>query len=85
MPRKWKSTISCLQNLQAGEDISSPKQQKSMEPDPDLSDGIEEMKSEDDVVHLKYLGDSWFEFWITLQMESNTEDTVTSNLPTQTR
>lgn len=58
MPRKWKSTISCLQNLQAGEDISSPKQQKSMEPDPDLSDGIEEMKSEDDVVHLKYLGDS---------------------------
>ena len=61
MPRKQKSIISCLQNLQAAGETSSHKQRKSAEPNPDLSDGNEEMMLEDDVVqlvHLKYLGDS---------------------------
>jgi len=58
MPRKRKSTISHLQNLQDAEETSSRKQQKSAESDPDLSDRNEEMKLEDDVVRLKYLGDS---------------------------
>ena len=62
MPRKRKSTISRLQNLQAGGDSSLQKRRKSVEPDLDLSDGNEEMKSEDDVVCLKYLGDSSFDF-----------------------
>ena len=58
MPRKRKSTISRVQNLQAAGETSSLKRRKSAEPDPDLSDGNEEMKLEDDVVRLKYLGDS---------------------------
>jgi hypothetical protein len=56
MPRKQKSTISCIQNLQGGGDTSSCKQQKSTEPDLDLSDRDEEIKLEDNAVCLKSVG-----------------------------
>ena len=53
MPKKRKATVARLVTLAALRDALSVKQKKSIGGDSDLSDGNEEMTSDDDHVHLR--------------------------------